>query len=151
MGYLRFNVEYDPSAQRLNIYLLSAAHLVAKDSNGLSDPYVKIQLLPGIVKATKLRSKTVYKSLNPQYNELLHYEGITNEDLETKTLRLTVLDEDKFGFDFIGEYRLPLENLIRDEVNEFYVPLEPHEEVSCGGQKICESYLSTKLFFTKGG
>lgn len=130
LGYLKFNVEYDATRQQLNILLISAASLVAKDSNGLSDPYVKIHLLPGIAKATKLRSKTVYKTLNPQYNEMLHYDGITNEDLETKTLRLSVLDEDKFGFDFIGEYRLPLENLIRDEVNEFYVPLEPHEEAA---------------------
>lgn len=35
-----------------------------------------------------------------------------------------MLDEDKFGFDFIGEYRLPLKTLIINEVNHFNVPLE---------------------------
>ncbi len=72
-----------------------------------------------------MRSKTVYKNLNPQFNEILHYDGITDEDLDAKMLRLTVLDEDKFGFDYIGEYRLPLKTLLRNELNEFNVSLEP--------------------------
>ena len=59
----------------------------------------------------------------------MHYDGITNEDMDAKTLRLTVLDEDKFGFDFIGEYRLPLKTLLRNELNEFYVALETKQEV----------------------
>jgi hypothetical protein len=63
--------------------------------------------------------------LNPQFNEILHYDGITDEDLDAKMLRLTVLDEDKFGFDYIGEYRLPLKTLLRNELNEFNVSLEP--------------------------
>jgi len=45
-------------------------------------------------------------------------------------VRLTVLDEDKFGFDFIGEYRLPLNTLIRNEINHFKVALEEKQEVS---------------------
>lgn len=104
--------------------------MAACDSNGLSDPYVKIHLLPGIAKATKLRSKTVYKNLNPRFNEDFHYDGVTLDDIDTKTLRLTVLDEDKFGFDFIGEYRLPLKTLMRNEVNYFNVALEEKQEVN---------------------
>jgi hypothetical protein len=50
LGSLRFNVQYDSLNSKLNIQLLSAASLLAKDSNGLSDPYVKIHLLPGIAK-----------------------------------------------------------------------------------------------------
>ena len=43
--------------------------------------------------------------------------------------RLTVLDEDKFGFDFIGEYRLPLKTLIKNETNHFNILLEEKQEV----------------------
>ena len=55
---------------------------------------------------------------------------MTEKDIESKTLRVTVLDEDKFGFDFIGEYRLPLKTLIRNEINHFNVPLEEKQEVN---------------------
>jgi len=44
--------------------------------------------------------------------------------------RLTVLDEDKIGFDFIGEYRIPLKTLIQNEVNNYNVFLEDKQEVN---------------------
>lgn len=130
LGQVQFNVEYLPALLQLKINIISATGLPAKDSNGFSDPYVKLHLLPGIAKATKLRTKTIYKNLNPTFNETFHYDGVTVQDMETKTLRLTVLDEDKFGFDFIGEYRLPLKTLMRNEINSFDVPLEEKQEVS---------------------
>ena len=128
-GFVQFTVEYIPTLLQLKINLISATNLPACDSNGFSDPYVKLHLLPGIAKATKLRSKTIYKNLNPTFNEMFHYDGVTLQDMENKTLRLTVLDEDKFGFDLIGEYRLAMKILNRNEVNYFNVPLEDKQEV----------------------
>lgn len=61
--------------------------LRAMDSNGLSDPFVKLHLLPGASKATKLRTKTVHKTLNPEFNETLTYYGIMEDDIYRKTLR----------------------------------------------------------------
>lgn len=129
LGSIQFSVEYIETSKQLKIHLISAANLPACDSNGLSDPYVKLHLLPGIAKATKLRSKTVYKSLNPKFDEFLQYDGIDSDDLAEKTLRLTVLDEDKFSFDFIGEYRLPLKTIIQNEINKFDVDLEPKKKL----------------------
>ena len=100
------------------------------DSNGLSDPYVKMHLLPGASKSCKQRTKTMHKTLNPVWDEHVVYHGIMRGDLNTKTLRLSVLDEDKFGFDFIGEYRLALKELRVDEKRNFSVMLEPHLVVS---------------------
>ena len=130
LGSIQFSVEYVQSLHQLKVHLVSASNLPACDSNGLSDPYVKLHLLPGIAKATKLRSKTVYKNLNPKFNETLQYDGINLLDLDEKTLRLTVLDEDKFGFDFIGEFRLPLKTIILNEINYFDVPLEQKKQVN---------------------
>lgn len=43
--------------------------------------------------------------------------------------RLTVLDEDKIGFDYIGEYRVPLKSIQIDEINEYEIELEEVKEV----------------------
>ncbi len=72
----------------------------------------------------KLRTKTIPKTLNPEWNETLTYYGITDEDVRKKTLRLAVLDEDTFGFDFIGETRVPLKSLKSHQTKNFNIYLE---------------------------
>ncbi|TRY90201.1 hypothetical protein DNTS_013043 [Danionella cerebrum] len=95
------------------------------DSNGLADPYVKLHLLPGASKSNKLRTKTLRTTLNPVWNETLVYHGITNEDMQKKTLRLSVSDEDKFGHnEFIGETRVVLKKLKLNQKKNFSVCLE---------------------------
>lgn len=94
------------------------------DRNGLSDPYVKLHLLPGASKSNKQRTKTVNKTLSPVFNETMIYYGITEDDINRKVLRLAVLDEDMFGHDFIGETRVPLKRLPPMELKHFDVLLE---------------------------
>ncbi|XP_038053750.1 rabphilin-3A-like isoform X4 [Patiria miniata] len=125
LGTLEFSVLYDGVNNALHCTIHKASGLKAMDSNGLSDPYVKLHLLPGATKSTKLRTKTVHKTLDPKFNETLTYYGITDDDLIKKTLRLSVLDEDKFGHnDFIGEYRLPLRKLTPHTTKNMSVYLE---------------------------
>uniref|UniRef100_A0A4W5QN27 Double C2-like domains, beta n=1 Tax=Hucho hucho TaxID=62062 RepID=A0A4W5QN27_9TELE len=95
------------------------------DHNGLSDPYVKLHLLPGASKANKLRTKTLRNTLNPVWSETLTYYGITDEDMVRKTLRISVCDEDKFRHnEFIGETRIPLKKLKPNQTKNFYNCLE---------------------------
>ncbi|XP_022085717.1 rabphilin-3A-like isoform X6 [Acanthaster planci] len=125
LGTLEFSVLYDGVNNALHCTIHKASGLKAMDSNGMSDPYVKLHLLPGATKSTKLRTKTVHKTLDPKFNETLTYYGITDDDLMRKTLRLSVLDEDKFGHnDFIGEYRLPLRKLTPHTTKNMSVYLE---------------------------
>ncbi|XP_077996408.1 rabphilin-3A-like [Glandiceps talaboti] len=125
LGTIEYAVLYDGINNALHVTLHKARGLKAMDSNGLSDPYVKLHLLPGASKANKLRTKTVHKTLNPEFHETLTYYGITEDDLQRKTLRLSVLDEDKFGHnDFIGEHRLPLKKLTPHQTKNFNVYLE---------------------------
>ncbi|XP_060067821.1 rabphilin-3A-like isoform X3 [Ylistrum balloti] len=124
LGALEFSLLYDSAANALHCTIVRARGLKAMDSNGLSDPYVKLHTLPGASKSNKLRTKTIHKTLNPEWNETLTYYGITEDDMLKKTLRLAVLDEDAFGYDFIGETRVPLKRLRAGQTKHFNVYLE---------------------------
>ncbi|XP_071094269.1 rabphilin-3A-like isoform X2 [Haliotis cracherodii] len=124
LGTLEFSLLYDSVNNALYCTIVRARGLKAMDSNGLSDPYVKLHLLPGANKSTKMRTKTIHKTLNPEWNETLTYYGITEEDCLKKTLRLSVLDEDAFGFDFIGETRVPLKRIKPHQTRQCNIYLE---------------------------
>lgn len=125
LGSLEFSLHYDQESNSLHCSILKAKGLKPMDSNGLADPYVKLHLLPGASKSTKLRTKTLRNTRNPVWNESLTYHGLTDEDMQRKTLRLSVCDEDKFGHnEFIGETRVALKKLKMNQKKNFNVCLE---------------------------
>ncbi|OWF54364.1 Double C2-like domain-containing protein beta [Mizuhopecten yessoensis] len=159
LGALEFSLLYDSAANALHCTIVRARGLKAMDSNGLSDPYVKLHTLPGASKSNKLRTKTIHKTLNPEWNETLTYYGITEDDMLKKTLRLAVLDEDAFGYDFIGETRVPLKRLRAGQTKHFNVylekqlPLEKDDDLMSNDRgKILLSlrYISAKQALTVG-
>ncbi|XP_054482489.1 double C2-like domain-containing protein beta [Anoplopoma fimbria] len=125
LGTLEFSLQYDQENNALNCTINKAKGLKPMDHNGLSDPYVKLHLLPGASKANKLRTKTLHNTLNPVWSETLTYYGITDEDMVRKTLRISVCDEDKFRHnEFIGETRIPLKKLKPNQIKNFNNCLE---------------------------
>ncbi|VDK47352.1 unnamed protein product [Anisakis simplex] len=124
LGSIQFDLLYLPDENQLNIKLIQARNLKAMDKNGFSDPYVKFYLIPGAAKATKLASKTIEKSLNPEWNEDFTYYGVTEDDRLKKTLRITVLDRDRIGSDFLGETRVALKKLTPGQPKKFNMYLE---------------------------
>ncbi|XP_013867528.1 rabphilin-3A isoform X1 [Austrofundulus limnaeus] len=125
LGSLEFSLHYDQESNSLHCSIIKAKGLKPMDSNGLADPYVKLHLLPGASKSNKLRTKTLRNTRNPVWNEALTYHGLTEEDMQRKTLRLSVCDEDKFGHnEFIGETRVALKKLKMNQKKNFNVCLE---------------------------
>ncbi|KAM9979767.1 hypothetical protein ACTFIZ_006031 [Dictyostelium cf. discoideum] len=98
--------------------VIKSRNLAAKDLNGKSDPFV-------IIKAEQQqhRTQTIYKSLNPQFNEAFHFDITKHQGY----VYFFVWDEDKFKTaDFMGEVALPL-SLLPPNGSEIslWLPLSP--------------------------
>jgi Ca2+-dependent lipid-binding protein len=57
----------------MGFFYFQARDLAAKDANGLSDPYVRVTLLPD--KKHRLETKIRRRTLNPRWNETFYFEG----------------------------------------------------------------------------
>lgn len=91
---------------KLQVNVLEARGLAARDDNGLSDPFVRLQL-----GSTKAKSATVYKDLNPSWNE----EFIFSVDGSDDELLVVVWDEDRFSRDFLGQVKIPISDVLTAE------------------------------------
>lgn len=75
-------------------------------------------MLPGRDKEQKRRSNVVLKSLNPVWNYCSVYPNVYKEELQYKTIEITVWDWDRFSSnDFLGIINLDLsdESLLDDK------------------------------------
>ncbi|KAL0487737.1 dynein heavy chain [Acrasis kona] len=86
---------------KLWIHAVEARHLIDKDMNGLSDPYIIFK-----VGRHSIRTSTIQKNLNPVWNEQDIHEG-------DQTLEVDMFDEDTFSFndDFMGKVSVSLSSL----------------------------------------
>lgn len=126
MGTIELCLQYDPAASSLHISLHRAKGLKGMDINGLSDPFCKLNLLPVGAKSYRLRTRTVNKTVNPEFNETLTFYGITDDDIITQSLHILILDDDKYGHDFLGEAKFPLHRLKPGVMRDLCLNLEKH-------------------------
>ncbi|XP_062368543.1 synaptotagmin-3 [Cinclus cinclus] len=107
-GRLSVSLRYCYGSQQLQVRVLRARDLPAKDSNGFSDPYVKIYLLPDRKK--KFQTKVLRRTLNPEWDETFSF-GVPFGELPARRLHFSVYDFDRFSrHDLIGQ--VVLENLL---------------------------------------
>ncbi|ELK18494.1 Synaptotagmin-3 [Pteropus alecto] len=107
-GRISFALRYLYGSDQLVVRILQALDLPAKDSNGFSDPYVKIYLLPDRKK--KFQTKVHRKTLNPVFNETFQF-SVPLAELAQRKLHFSVYDFDRFSrHDLIGQ--VVLDNLL---------------------------------------
>ncbi|KAK4877923.1 hypothetical protein RN001_010429 [Aquatica leii] len=111
MGTIELALTYHPDNLTLHCSVYRAKNLIPMDINGLADPFCKLNILPDAKTYTRLRTKTVHKSRNPEFNENLTFYEINEKDLAMKSLHVLVLDDDKYGHDYMGEANIPLAKL----------------------------------------
>lgn len=93
----------------LMVTIVGARDLVAKDFNGLSDPYVALQTQLGSIKK---RTKVAERTLNPTWDDTFEF---LVEDARHDMLLVDVWDHDMFGRDFIGRLGVTLTRVMREE------------------------------------
>uniref|UniRef100_A0A4W3JS59 Multiple C2 and transmembrane domain containing 1 n=1 Tax=Callorhinchus milii TaxID=7868 RepID=A0A4W3JS59_CALMI len=100
----------------VGITLVKGQNLKSMDPNGLSDPYVKFKL-----GCQKYKSKTVLKSLNPEWRE--HFDFLLGDEKE-EIVEITVWDKDsRKKDDFIGRCQINLSGLSREHTHKLELNL----------------------------
>lgn len=108
-GRIHYKLDYDFASNKLAVTIIEGKDLPAMDRNGMSDPYVKLCILPE--GKQKFETKIQRNNLNPQFNETFAFNIAFNE-LHSKTLQFIVFDFDRLSKDDrIGQLSLPLDSV----------------------------------------
>ncbi|CAG9530377.1 unnamed protein product [Cercopithifilaria johnstoni] len=124
-GEIHYKLDYDFGNNKLAVTIFECKRLAAMDRNGMSDPYVKLYLLPE--GKPKFETKIKRKCLNPTFNEIFAF-NIAFAELQRKTLQLIVYDFDRLKKDDrIGQLSIPLEKVDFGITVEEWSRLNPPE------------------------
>ncbi|CAF4576719.1 unnamed protein product [Rotaria sp. Silwood1] len=128
-GQIRCGFRYDRPRGKLIVRIYEARDLINTDKNSLSDPYVRLLLLPDKRKRTKRRTKIMKDTLAPVFDETFEYD-ITYEEAKLKTLDVVVKnDRSLFSTEkvFMGQALITLANYNIDDGNliDDWFTLEP--------------------------
>ncbi|XP_017485868.1 PREDICTED: double C2-like domain-containing protein beta [Rhagoletis zephyria] len=133
LGWLEVAASYRENLHSLDCTMVRARDLPAMDVAGLTDPYCKLNIVTpdGTTKYTRwLRTKTVHKTRNPEFNETLQFVGVEPEELVSSSLYVAIFDDDKFGHDYLGGAKIALAAVHTTNQYRISVPLGGEDQYS---------------------
>lgn len=150
-GRLKYQLSYDFTQSILSVHIIQAEQLPGLDFNGLSDPYVKVFLMPDKRKCDKTR---VHKSnLNPIFQETFQFH-VPFPELTSKTLVMAVYDYDRFSkHDEIGQVSIPIGRVDLTQTKEEWADLKRITDADSGQVSVYRtdaSSLSVRPMLTEG-